>query len=268
LGKKDNKTKDPFITNKIFRDTPKDYAWRRGKDFFVREIEPIVEVLQSKKLGESHETWLKNYLVIRLVSIMEDFFKTLVKGTVDRYNLQLSLLYEGEVSMRLGILDEMLKRRNNKLILTRGQIVANEFNFANYEVINTKFTALLNSKEKFGELGIDFFSAIKKLEWYDPLEIFKGAKPMNENWDNFEKIFFVTNEIVHHMIDVNLSRDEIISLCDNTLNVMDAASFICMLSKMNKIVKIMKSQKTKREEIKEAEEKSKQERRLTISKKN
>jgi hypothetical protein len=35
------------------------------------------------------------------------FFKTLVKRTVDHYHLQLSLFYEDEPSMHLGV-DEML----------------------------------------------------------------------------------------------------------------------------------------------------------------
>ena len=71
---------------------------------------------------------------------------------------------------------------------------------------------------------------------------------MNENWDNFEKIFYTRNEIVHNMKDVNLSLKEIISLCDNALNVMEAASYIVMLSEMDEIVRIMKTRRTKREE--------------------
>ena len=107
---------------------------------------------------------------------------------------------------------------------------------------------------KFKALGIDFFSAIKKLDWYDPLKIFEVARPMQENWDNFKNIFFLRNEIVHHMVDANLSLDEILSLCDNTLNMMDAASYITMLSQMDTIVEIMESKKTKREKNREAEE--------------
>lgn len=70
----------------------------------------------------------------------------------------------------------------------KGKSVANEFNFANFKDINAVFTELLRSNEKFKELGVDFVSAIKKIDWYDPLKIFKGAWPIAKNWNNFEKM--------------------------------------------------------------------------------
>jgi hypothetical protein len=92
-------------------------------------------LLQNRNLDENQRIELTNYVVIRLVSIMEDFFKGLVRRTIDEYDLPLSLLYKGHVKLPVGLSDDIF---SNKNIGTpkKGQIVANEFNFANYEVIN------------------------------------------------------------------------------------------------------------------------------------
>jgi len=74
---------------------------------------------------------------------------------------------------------------------------------------------------------------------------------MNKNWDNFQKLFDIRNDIVHQMADANLSTHQIASIADNALNVMDAASYITMLSEMDRIVAIMRSQKTAKDIIRE-----------------
>lgn len=61
----------------------------------------------------------------------------------------------------------------------------------------------------------------------------------------------IRNDIVHHMKDANLSILQIISLSDNTLNVMDAAGFIVMLSKIEEIARIIKNTKSIGDEIRE-----------------
>jgi hypothetical protein len=217
---------------------------------FDGDIRPIVNQLQNRELNEQQTIWLTHYLIIRLVSIMEYFFRNLIHQRIDEYNISLDKFLDGHVMIPVGRFDEMLGMRN-KLILTRGQVVANEFNFANYKEINKIFTAFLKSNEKFDKLGIDFFSAVKKIDWHDPLRIFEGAVSMNKNWDNFQKLFDVRNNIVHDMADANLSAHQIASISDNALNVMDAASYITMLSEIDEIVRIMKSKKTLREEIRE-----------------
>jgi hypothetical protein len=81
-------------------------------------------------------------------------------------------------------------------------------------VVNSIFTELLRTDERFKDTGSDFFSAIKKIDWYDPLKIFKDAISMNKNWDNFENMFNLRNDIIHHMKDANLSIKQAVSLAD------------------------------------------------------
>lgn len=249
MGKKNKKIKDIYIKDKTFREIPKGHAWTRAEDFFDGEIKPIVDVLQSEQITKNHEAWLKNYLVIRLVSVMEDFFKTLVRERVDEYKIPLSLLYSGEAKMSIRHLDELLSNKKNGT-RTIGEIIANESSFANFMEINTLFTKLLKSDKKFGRCGKDFLSGIKQLDWYNPYKKkFSRAKSLNKNWDNFQKVFDVRNDIVHRMKNAELSIHQIASLSDNALNAMDAASAITQLSEIDVIVKIMKSNNTLKEEI-------------------
>lgn len=249
MGKKNKKIKDLYIKDKTFREIPKGHAWTRAEDFFDEEIKPIVDLLQTERITRSHETWLKNYLVIRLVSVMEDFFKTLVRERVDEYKIPISSLYSGEAKMSIHHLDELLSNKK-KGTHTTGEIIANESSFANFREINTLFTKLLKSDKKFGRCGKDFLSGIKQLDWYNPYkEEFKRAKSLNKNWDNFQKTFDIRNDIVHRMKNAELSIHQIASLSDIALNAMDAASAITQLSEMDVIAKIMKSKKTLKEEI-------------------
>ena len=94
-----------------------------------------------------------------------------------------------------------------------------------------------------------FFDAIKKLDWYDPYRHYKGTRSLNKNWCNFEHMFDLRNEIVHSMKTTDLSVKEITSLCDNSLNVMDAGDLIGLMESMDEIVRIMKSKISKRDEI-------------------
>jgi hypothetical protein len=55
----------------------------------------------------------------------------------------------------------------------------------------------------------------------------KGAISLEKNFEQFKAIFDLRHEIVHGMKDVNLSIRKFSSLVDNTINSLDAASWIC-----------------------------------------
>lgn len=216
MARKDRK--DLKITSKTWRDTPKGYPWERGESSFNKEIRPLVNYLQSSA-DKSLFNQIKNYIIIRLVSILEDFFKTLVINMVDNYDLPLNVLWNDEAKVPISILNEMLSKKNLGMMM-KGKIVANEFNFADAKKVNYVFTELLNTNEKFKEVNKEFFDAIKKHVWHDPYRNFKGTRSLEKNWRNFERMFDERNKIVHNMKTTDLSVKEIISLCDNTLNAM------------------------------------------------
>jgi len=74
LGKTEKRTL--LIRDKTLRTRSKGHAWQRAKRFFDRDIEPIVNQLIKEELNEQKKIWLKNYLIIRLVSILENFLET------------------------------------------------------------------------------------------------------------------------------------------------------------------------------------------------
>jgi hypothetical protein len=187
---------------------------------------------------------MKNYTIIRLVSILEDFFKILVCKLVDVNDLPLFPLYKSEASIPIGILNEMFQHE-----FTKGVLIANHFNFANYKEVNDVFTNLLRSHEQFAKTKFDFFGAIKKIYWYDPPMHPRGNAPNDEIWHKFEIMFEIRNDIIHHMKYANLPIQEIFFLCDHTLNIADIASYLSMLPEMNEIVRMLESKQTKMAEI-------------------
>ena len=184
-----------LINSKTKRKIGRGPPWRRANYFFSKEIDPSIQHLQDRDLDKSLETCIKNYIVVRLVSILEDFFKGSVSLFVDRNNLPVSILFKGEVKIAMGVFNEMQTNKRTHSV-TNGRIIANHFNFANIKEINWVFTELLEYNEKFKELNIDFLRAIKKIDWYDPLRIYKGSWSMAKNWNNFEKMFDIRNDII------------------------------------------------------------------------
>ena len=128
---------------------PEGYPWRRGKGFFNRDIRPLINFLQNSN-DQSIFDPIKDYIIIRLVSILEDFFKTLVINMVDNYDLPLNVLWSGEVKMSISNLNKILSKKNRGEMI-KGQVVANEFNFADAKKVNYVFSELLQTNEKFKE---------------------------------------------------------------------------------------------------------------------
>jgi hypothetical protein len=67
----------------------------------------------------------------------------------------------------------MLSKKNLGKMM-KGRIVANEFNFADAKKVNYVFSELLETNEKFKEVNMKFFDAIRKLDWHDPYRHYKG----------------------------------------------------------------------------------------------
>jgi hypothetical protein len=95
---------------------------------------------------------------------------------------------------------ELLPKVNNRIMkfckdnkigtaLSKGKYVALSRGFANPNSINTLFTALLNLDNDFSKLNMDFFDAIKKIDWYNPFKHVKGRRPMSVNWRRFMEMF-------------------------------------------------------------------------------
>lgn len=90
---------------------------------------------------------------------------------------------------------------------------------------------------------MDFFDAIKKVDWYNPFKHVKGRRPISVNWRRFMEMFESRTKIVHEMENINLSYLILSSNCDNTINFLEAAIFVTDPTYRSDVIKQLKSKK-------------------------
>jgi hypothetical protein len=184
--------------------------WPTVNQPFEDEIKPILRALKNSQLKVSVRRSLENYLVIRLVSMIEYFFSNIVRRMVDERKLDVSKFFDEKS------LEEKMKEGR-----TADQIAVSTFVYANYDQIQYSVSGLLDLD--------DFFGTGRALDKGDPYKYVIGAILLEKNFEEFKEMFDLRNDIVHGMKDANLSisNRKLSSLADNTMNVLDAASWIC-----------------------------------------
>ena len=132
---------------------------------------------------------------------------------VDEYNKDITLLFSGNIPIPISSLDQLIKEKS----LTKGNIVASSINFANLDEIDKSFTKLLNMN--------NFFDYIAKLERSNPSRYVRRGHgpPINIDIEKLREAFRLRNKVVHEMIQVELSNNQLVSRWDNVMNIMDAA---------------------------------------------
>jgi hypothetical protein len=98
----------------------------------------MVEDMQNNNTSTKLRDALKNYLIIRMISIFENYLKILIKERIDEYDISPSELYQGEAAAPIKLLDNLISSQSR---ITKGLIIANDFKFANLQVINKVFTS-------------------------------------------------------------------------------------------------------------------------------
>jgi len=161
--------------------------------FHTSEVKPILEGLIKLDDARSEKLELPDIL-----------FEYLVVKTVTYLEMQLryhcSLLVK-EYSERA---ESLLKNRDMKKDLTI-QILSN-YSFANFKEIHHVFSTLL---------GKDFFQLLKhrSQEYKSIIGLERDhphrASPLYKNWDSFEKLFTLRNDLVHQnkRISIKSKRD-------------------------------------------------------------
>ncbi|MCH7648007.1 MAG: hypothetical protein IIA83_05315, partial [Thaumarchaeota archaeon] len=152
----------------------------------IESLEDISEFEFSREFGTALKEALLSYAIIRLVSIIDNYFAKTVQEYVDEHNFGISDLFDNnEVTVSLSRIDQI--RTKN---LTKGQIIATSFNFQNPSEINTVMSKLIG--DNFFELvkwSVKYHTFHKKSE--------KREEELLKNWDKFLRMFQIRNEIVH-----------------------------------------------------------------------
>ena len=131
--------------------------------------------------------------------------------------------------------------------ITEGEHVVVQCDFTNADVINRVATYVLKQDIQFNELKIDFFDSVKKIDWFDPYKYVRGANAIFNNWENFLIMFKLRHELIHEMEYTRLSYHKIASMCDNTMNFLDATMFIFQPEFREDVIDRLKSNKALRQ---------------------
>ena len=210
-----------FTSNKINEIShPTDHI---GK-FLFDEMSPIHDAIKSATPNSKLQIALKNYFVIRLVTIVEDYFKNELSRFIDDYKIDISKITgTDEVILPLSKISEM-KNGN----VTKGKIVVANFNFENPRVIDEVVSSIIETK---------FFSLVKKFcqehKVHDlastppDTEILEKETDLVKNWNEFISIFDLRNKVAHSTkTNVTKSADELWRIYENVLTFLGITKFI------------------------------------------
>jgi len=169
------------------------------------EIEVLIISLQNKKLNAKTKTGLMNYIIIRLISLIESFCKNLTRKIIDEYQLEPRGIFEKD-EVKISIFDLEKIKKNRKVTL--GRIISNEINFQNPKEIDFAISKLI---------GTSFFEQVSERA---KLKMF--TKTINGvdyffNWNDFYQLFEERNKIVHEVSNANVDLDKIMAYYTNSL---------------------------------------------------
>ena len=154
------------------------------------ELEELCDFIENKRPdGITTEKYtkiiqsLKNYILIRLVNVMESQLQTETVFLIDNFELEPSvILQKNEIKISLHDLDTL---RGGDA--TDGRIVTQEFKFANIRMVNRIFSNINN---------FNFFSLLEDL-YHLPIEK-----------DVFD-VLKLRNDVVHNLLDVEWESKEL-----------------------------------------------------------
>lgn len=155
-------------------------SYARFNETLETELVSIVKVLKDKKSSTELKKHLKNYFIIRVVTMIEDYYRSKAYRIVDEYDLNVKELLD-----EISVVDILSKNHN----ITKGQILAINFSFQNPADIDLVFSKLLNLQ--FATLT-SIFNAILFF-------VNKETKGGIIIWEDFTKLSDLRNNIVHNM---------------------------------------------------------------------
>ena len=224
-------------------------VWPRANRFYYTEMMPLLYYIDATgiSLVQLFNNVFKKYLITSCVGLIDYYVTLKISKYIDEENINIVMLG--------------LNRKYEKMLLdypnmTRGQCVVVQNDFTNSYNINKIATLVLRQDKEFNNINMDFFDAVKKIDWYDPYKYIKGidnaeiveaVKPLTENWDNFIDMFELRHKIIHEMNEDFIPLNKLASLCDSTMNFIDAADFILSQEHRKDVLKRLESKITLRE---------------------
>ena len=176
------------------------------------EIKPIMELVKTTK-NKSLKISMINYLVIRLVSTLESYYRNLVRELIDSELFDAKgLLANDELTISLLELDSI--KQNSKI--TKGRIIVSNMNFQNLDKINDVISQILGGEKFFTRLNkdVDEFEKMRKIRMLSSSSKRKRTRKRDNtkifDWQEFRDLVENRHKIIHNMIaNKKISLDEI-----------------------------------------------------------
>jgi len=179
-----------------------DFDMTKFTKIFDEQISPILKTQTPK-----NQEYMDNYLIIRIVAIIESTLRGLSQQLIDKHNVDIKKLFtNNELTISIDDIERI------KADMTKGKIISTNFNFQNKKDINFVFSHLFK---------INFLETFKIILEKDVGDFFKGVedlpKEFSVDWDKFFNIFDVRNEIAHSVnITKKLTHKEIVNVRTNS----------------------------------------------------
>jgi len=195
-------------------------------------IQPLFAQLEElDSLDENTANSCKKYIIINLVTIIEDSFKGILKKQIDVYNGNVESLFPAPyISIPISVFDSIKKDG-----FTKGAIIASNFNLQNPTVIDQTMSKVLN---------LNFFETIqeicsrkpdKEILIHDPYAVdadvsafAESRNQLADTWTNFFELFDFRNRIIHSLSDIEIDKQEINCWITDTfwfIQIAEALSF-------------------------------------------
>ena len=160
------------------------------------EIKKLIKFCDEIEERSDNSQDSKNYAILRLVSVIEVELKAIVTKLVDDFRIKPSrVVGHDKMEIQLDKLEEYQSTN-----VTNGKIVTVSMTVTNIQSLN------------------DYLSGINKLRffyWFEDLanQVIKDFR--GKWWDFFKQTVDTRNDLTHNLIDIELSKDDIIKTIKN-----------------------------------------------------
>jgi len=177
--------------------------------FLIREFTKtksiLVEIqsLQNNGTDSIIKNALIEYVIIKTVSIFENFFKSMAH------------LIGSDISIEL---DKVLKKGFEE---NRGKALADSFHHSNPEVVVDMYRKLLN--RDIIEDAETYFDNFNNEGIEHEIYHIRNIPLLSKNWDNFYKLFRYRNKIIHEFFSPSIKYSELRKMVGAVYDVMAVA---------------------------------------------
>ena len=168
---------------------------------------------------DTHQTLMKNYVMVRLVSIIEFNLKAFISELIDDLDLKPGeILIDDSISINLDILQNFKSE-----FFTKGRIITASLDKMNPGIIY----GIMNRVNH-----LDYF------DWYDAL-----IQPhQGKTWTQFKDLYKKRNDVIHNLVDVD---DSIPVLRKKVIQFQDFVYLLFIFTEMNIAINVKKEPESK-----------------------